>query len=1667
MATDNGGGVSRRGHECMKLPSPASMPESWEPTRGSKYGVVVAPFGGDAVKHGLLLSLGQTVHILEQCGGWFRGHRIGDKAQKGIFPVSHIAVKPCHVTNQGPYETVEPAEGSTAREVASVLREWHPLWKKLYLARDTDRFMALRQAIHDLVEWRRQLLSAALTQDQERALCLRAAARIDSGNRLLGLAKVPRTEGGAVADPDRLGPVELFRVHAASSSDTTADEVESPPPAAAPTRAGPHLRLSLRHACASNLELHFALYGAQAGEFFSENFLVKSTKCGQSSFLASHAAVFMDVCRPEGQPLHLVVRVIRTGRLMGDKGSGDQESYRRPLACGVLDLGSLPWDKGGETEHAVRLLTCNEGDFYQLHELILRKVGHKLAPLQPSLGLSVCLQPVSDPEEGLPIVRMRGFPEVIMPGDVRNDLYLTLERADLAGPAKNIEARLLLVTADGRILQDCLSGGVCQGEPSCEWRSLVLCRTCTPRWGEAVHVRLPLEPLEEGAHVRCELRHCSARSGREPRLLACALLPLLLSRGTVLPNGPHELPLMRADQGAQARHESLHLTTLLVSTKLTQNRDLLALLRWKEQPDDVPQALLGLTKLDGEEIVKFLQDILDALFSMFSTADGNSTPYSGLVFKTLVYILSLLESPKFEHFKPVLDAYVKGHFAAALVYKGLLRCIAHCAELAGDAGEEQCSVEHCFASLEAVMQFVVQSRLLLSRTTGADPSEGFWADLQPMLAACERMLATATTGAAPSPAQVSLVCGLGGLLARLREVLPLVAVVRVAERCLTWLPARPHPLLAQARLVALERTVAALLCDTIDNGGGDEWRHRLVSACSTALGAQLVQGRPEEAPHCARVLGQLVTVASGDAAPALLPLVTPLMDTLHSLDDRASLLGPLSACLLGVVRSLGEAHYTQLWGGDGGHEGVGRALSVLRRLLLGPTFPADWAVMHALANHVALGALQELAQLLASCFLRPLDVPLWLQYLQLAADFLAQPCLQLEDLSPAQRGRLTDRYGDMRLLAGFQVLALWGHLWEEGGGTELVPSLVGPLVRMTLVREAELRRAMLPLFYDLMDKDLPKVEAGLMDQLDELVTVGSGDAQYQQLFTSILLEKVRSRNPVWRESGIRFIHAVGRQLDRLLDYRSVLEGAENRDKRMSCTVNLLCFYREEAGRQEMFVRYVHKLCELHLPAEHFAEAAFALRLHADLLPWEDSGRGRLKEQLYLRMLHYFDRGKCWEEGLPLCKELATVYEGILFDYEKLSAILRMHAKFLEHILTELRPEPEYFRVGFVGLGFPSFLRNKVFVYRGLSYEKVGAFSQRLQGQFPEAQLLTHNAPPDTSLLTSGDQYVQVCGVRPLPEPRPELEGRPERVRAYFRVNRVRSFQFDRPVYRDGPPDKDNEFKGLWLERTTLETASTLPGLLPWAEVVGQHTEWVPPLAHACEAVEAMSNELRRLVALHSRDPQRPLAPLSMRLAGAIEAAVNGGLAKYHQAFLSGGDASGEGQARLRALLIDQVHVLEGGLSLHGRLAPPDLGPLQKRLVERLGQLQQWVRGASCSSAHGSPRPGSACSSSRSSTSSGGLLPPAHDDPWDAAVGSGSSSALAEQQVEGPAADGVPPPLPPRGPPSEPSATRPALANRNSLKHGDPLLPCKSAESLREELGDGNCTAVGSSPHGHC
>ncbi|KAI1296790.1 Dedicator of cytokinesis protein 4 [Halotydeus destructor] len=599
--------------------------------------------------------------------------------------------------------------------------------------------------------------------------------------------------------------------------------------------------------------------------------------------------------------------------------------------------------------------------------------------------------------------------------------------------------------------------------------------------------------------------------------------------------------------------------------------------------------------------------------------------------------------------------------------------------------------------------------------------------------------------------------------------------------------------------------------------------------------------------------------------------------------------------------------------------------------------PVDWMVMRLISNHVVLCSLQELSITMITDFLYTeegvshFDANLWNSFFNLSVCFLTQPCLQLENFSAAKRNSILEKYGDMRVQMGFQILSMWEKLGDLK--VNFIPSMVPPFLKVTLVPEKELRRATLPIFYDLIDADFrsngsfKQVESTLIDQLDQLVSENKGDDEFKQLFMTILLDKVRIQCPPWLDQGVLLINQITKLLELLLDYRHVMDGEENRDKRMSCTVNLLRFYKEEIDRKEMYIRYIYKLADLHLPAENYTEAAYTLKLHADSLSWSwvmmsaDKLHGRetmewqKKESLHLTIIEKLKRG------------------------------------FLDHILNELRPEPEYFRVGFFGHGFPLFLRNKLFIYRGLEYEKIGAFTSRLQNEFPQATIMTKSSPPDEAILSSPCQFIQIVSAKPIADTRPEFDGHevPEKVTAYYLVNDVKTFVYDRPIHK-GPMDKENEFKSLWVERTTLTISSKLPGILRWFEVTQKRVTEVSPLEHACETVENMNVELQKIITSYTSEPTKPISPLSMRLQGVIEAAVNGGVAKYQDAFFNSNYIRLHPDhlryiKKLKMLILHKVRVLEGGLSLHGRLVPSNMQPLHKRLVERFTVMRHNVKQA--------------------------------------------------------------------------------------------------------------------------
>lgn len=348
------------------------------------------------------------------------------------------------------------------------------------------------------------------------------------------------------------------------------------------------------------------------------------------------------------------------------------------------------------------------------------------------------------------------------------------------------------------------------------------------------------------------------------------------------------------------------------------------------------------------------------------------------------------------------------------------------------------------------------------------------------------------------------------------------------------------------------------------------------------------------------------------------------------------------------------------------------------------------------------------------------------------------------------------------------------------------------------------------------------------------------------------------------------------------------------------------------------------------------------------LPHDNNGQPewKRKEKLYHQIINYFDKGKCWEKGVPLCKELANFYETKLYDYKKLSNALITEANFFQNILTQIRPEPEYFRVGFFGKGFPLFVRNKQFIYRGLEYERIGAFTQRLQTEFASAQLYTKNSPPDASIINSNEQYCQISTVRPISDINHLMNATnvvPDKIGKFYEVNDIRKFQHDRPIHK-GPIDKNNEFKSLWIERTIIEISEPLPNILRWLEIKRQTVIELPPIEVACETLSNTMKELEELMNQYKLDNNKNLSPFTMRLKGTIDANVQGGIPKYQEAFLSESylnmvDSKDYHVQKLRTLIVNMMQVLDSALELHGRLAPSEVQPLHKLLVERFNEFR--------------------------------------------------------------------------------------------------------------------------------
>ncbi|XP_035763584.1 dedicator of cytokinesis protein 4b [Neolamprologus brichardi] len=1534
----------------------------WIPTEHEKYGVVLASFRG-TVQHGLPLEIGDTVQILEKCEGWYRGFILKNPNVKGIFPSSYIHLKNAHVKNKGQFETVIPDEDSVITEMTSTLRDWGAMWKQLYVKNEGDLFHRLWHVMNEILDLRRQVLVGHLTHDRLRDVKQHITARLDWGNEQLGLDLVPRREFSMV-DPDEISVTELYRLmeHRHRKKETSTP--------ASTHHLFVHVKSLMSANLGEELEVFFHIYDGRENRPLSERFFVRLNKSGlpkSPEKTERQCTLFVDLGSSDlRKDVYIVVHIIRIGRMgAGEKKNQCNVQYRRPFGCAVVSIADL-LTADSKDDHLLKVYTCNtESEWSQIHENIIKKANSRYNLSGSNTGLAVALQLLhGDIDQlrreymvlftrGVSITRKLGFSDVIMP------------------------------------VQGYVAAG--SGEPSVdEYHSLVLYHNNSPRWGDQIKLPIPVD-MFRGSHVRFEFRHCSTKDKGEKKLFGYSFVPLMQEDGRTLPDGTHELIIHKCEENTsladcsrylkqpfskpnlpsnnqtlKGTKESFWITSFLCSTKLTQNGDMLDLLKWRAHPERINDSLSKLKEIDGSEIVKFLQDTLDTLFGIL---DESSQRYGLKVFDSLVHIINLLQDSKFQHFKPVMDTYIESHFAGALSYRDLIKVLKWYVDRIVDA-EHQDHIQQVLKASEYIFKYIIQSRRLFSLATGGQNEEEFRVCIHELFMSIRFFLSQENKGTTPvAQTQAVFLRTFPAIYGELLKIFTVREVAGFVRETLGSLPTTVHPdcPLEAVKLQCIAKTVESQLYINPDS------RCILLPVVLRVLQAHMQEQR--DLVMCAQILSSMLSLIK---------------------KEENGTAGEFVACLLALLRQMSDKHYQKLLQAFSSKDDLRDFLlhifTVFRILIRPEMFPKDWTVMRLVTNNVIITTVLYLSDALRKNFLNDkFDYKVWDSYFYLSVIFINQPCLQLESFSPSKRKKILEKYGDMRVMMGCEIFSMWQNLGEHK--LNFIPAMIGPFLEVTLVPQPDLRNVMIPIFHDMMDWEqrrsgnFKQVEAKLIDKLDSLMSEGKGDETYRELFNSIiplfgpypsLLKKIERET--WRESGISLIATVTRLMERLLDYRDCMKLGEVDGKKIGCTVSLLNFYKTELNKEEMYIRYIHKLYDLHLKAQNYTEASYTLLLYDELLEWSDrplreflnypmQSEWQRKEYLHLTIIQNFDRGKCWENGIILCRELADQYESY-YDYRNLSKMRMMEASLYDKIMDQQRLEPEFFRVGFYGKKFPFFLRNKEFVCRGHDYERLEAFQQRMLNEFPHAIAMQHVNQPDQTIYQADAQYLQIYAVTPIPDSQDVLQrdGVPDNIKSFYKFNHIWRFRYDRPFHK-GTKDKENEFKSLWVERTTLTLIQSLPGISRWFEVEKRELVEVSPLENAIEVIENKNLQLRTLITQCQSRQMQNINPLTMCLNGVIDAAVNGGLARYQEAFfvkdyVMNHPEDGEKIGRLRELMFEQAHILEYGLAVHEKFVPQDMRPLHKKLVDQfhlmksslgIQEFPAYVRASPVHFTNGSPR----------------------------------------------------------------------------------------------------------------
>ncbi|RDL40169.1 uncharacterized protein BP5553_00148 [Venustampulla echinocandica] len=981
------------------------------------------------------------------------------------------------------------------------------------------------------------------------------------------------------------------------------------------------------------------------------------------------------------------------------------------------------------------------------------------------------------------------------------------------------------------------------------------------------------------------------------------------------------------DEAVTGPISTLRLQTYLCSTSFSQDKVLLGLLKWKDQPPgEIRELLKRLVFVPEIEIVKLLNDVFDALFGILVEQSGNDE-YEDLIFSALVTVLGIIHDRRF-NLGPLVDQYAENKFNYPFATPCLVRSFTRLLANPSDP-ETSRKLRATFKVVRHILKFIThardQQKVKEAGIGITSSSTGFTRHLQSIFKALDGLMRN------PAPILVgsqtlavqhfhTWLPELAGLLDK-EEILHIAidfmdacALVKgklILYKLILIINYSKLDLFSQPeQRAALSANTARWIAPHWGKGAEvtEQWRDQ-VRLCCSILSTQVEGLGPEIPDYLPKLIhSYLVLQAAPKTEKTRLSLLfpttypfpsKPIAEPAHfdeALIELSAVLSAISTLPAGMQLELADEDLATL---------LEDTLHVHLSILHCEAFPADWLSVHIYHHKSTMKTLEYIASILLESFLPDPDdaegynTELWKSFFTTLLKLVGSDALALETFPEQKRRAVWKIAGDIREQGADLLRQTWETIgWDTGpdeqlkynlskmGGYQVqyVPGLVGPIVELCLSVHEGLRRVAVEVLQTMivsewtLSEDLSVIQTEMIDCLDRLFKwKPMTESILQKLFINELLVlfdplAASGDDPLYPALQ-ELIATIGEFLDLLVAVHSADVTGEA--SHMIHRLRLMEFLRD-MQKEEIFITYVHQLAQLQADARNPTEAGLALRLHADLYEWDPTKivppladpEFPAQSQFDRKERIYFDMIKYFEEGESWSCALDTYHE--------------LQVQYMENVYdfsklarTQRAIANIYETVAKSDKLVPKYFR---VTYRGMGFlpslrDKEFVFEgspTEKTSAFTDRMQEQH---PTAQIVTSGDiedvegQFLQISSLTPYRDMDHHVFQRarvPQVIRDYLLSAHPQVFSVTSKRNTSGPVTEHS------AEKIIYTTAEAFPAILRCSEIVAIDRLKLSPLETALERVIRKTQEMC-VVEKRLADGEEDMAPL---LIDALDISVN-------------------------------------------------------------------------------------------------------------------------------------------------------------------------------------------------